>query len=46
MRGNGHSTCGQAQVEAGIVIDSILLNSIRVVDIDGRPLIEAGPGAL
>lgn len=46
MRGNGHSTFGQAQVDAGVVIDSGTLNSIRVIDVGGRPAIEAGPGAL
>jgi FAD/FMN-containing dehydrogenase len=46
MRGNGHSMFGQAQVDAGVVIASSTLNSIRVIDVDGRPAIEAGPGAL
>jgi cytokinin dehydrogenase len=46
MRGNGHSTFGQAQVDTGVVIDSSALNSIRVIDVGGRPAIEAGPGAL
>src|SRR5215471_17008591 len=46
MRGNGHAMFGQAQVDAGVVIDSSTLNSVRVIDIGGRPAIEAGPGAL
>ena len=46
MRGNGHAMFGQAQVDAGVVIDSSTLNSVRVIDVGGRPAIEAGPGAL
>ena len=46
MRGNGHAMFGQAQVDAGVVIDSSPLNSVRVIDVCGRPAIEAGPGAL
>ena len=46
MRGNGHAWFGQAQVDAGVVIDSSTLNSVRVIEVGGRPAIEAGPGAL
>ena len=46
MRGNGHAMFGQAQVDTGVVIDSSTLNSVRVIDVGGRPAIEAGPGAL
>jgi len=46
MRGNGHAMFGQAQVDAGVVIDSSTLNSVRVINSGGRPAIEAGPGAL
>jgi cytokinin dehydrogenase len=46
MRGQGHSTFGQAQVDAGVVIDSSTLNSIRIVTHGGRPAVEAGPGVL
>ena len=46
MRGNGHAMFGQAQVDTGVVIDSSILNSVRVIDVGGRPAIEAGPGAL
>jgi cytokinin dehydrogenase len=46
MRGNGHATFGQAQVEAGVVIESAGLNSIRIVKFGGRPAVEAGPGVL
>ena len=46
MRGNGHAMFGQAQVDAGVVIDSTTLNSVRVINSGGRPAIEAGPGAL
>ena len=33
MRGNGHAMFGQAQVDAGVVIDSSTLNSVRVIDV-------------
>ena len=46
MRGNGHAMFGQAQVDAGVVIDSSALNSVRVINSGGCPAIEAGPGAL
>jgi cytokinin dehydrogenase len=46
MRGNGHAMFGQAQVDAGVVIDSSSLNSVRIIKYGGRPAIEAGPGAL
>jgi cytokinin dehydrogenase len=42
MRGQGHCQYGQAQVEAGIVIDSSALNAIRL---RGR-FVDAQPGAL
>src|SRR3954467_1737909 len=31
MRGNGHAWFGQAQVDAGVVIDSSTLKSVRVI---------------
>ncbi len=37
---------GQAQAGDGIVIDSSTLDTVRVIDFQGRPAIEAGPGAL
>ena len=37
---------GQTQVDAGMVIDSSNLNSVRVINSGGHPAIEAGPGAL
>ena len=46
MRGNGHAMFGQAQVDAGVVIDSSRLKSVRIIKSSGRPAIEAGPGAL
>lgn len=46
MRGNGNSMLGQAQSQDGVVIDSSTLNSVRMVDVRGRPAVEAGPGAL
>ena len=46
MRGQGHAMFGQCQVDAGIVIDSSTLDSIRMVTYDGLPAIEAGAGAL
>jgi cytokinin dehydrogenase len=42
MRGQGHSTCGQAQVEHGIVIDSSSLNALRW---HGQNLLDAEAGA-
>lgn len=46
MRGQGHSMLGQAQSDAGVVIDSSGLNAIRITNYRGRPAVEAGPGAL
>ena len=46
MRGQGHSMLGQAQADAGVVIDSSGLNAIRIATYRGRPAVEAGPGAL
>ena len=46
MRGQGHAMFGQTQVDAGVVIDSSTLNSVRVINHGGHPAIEAGPGAL
>jgi cytokinin dehydrogenase len=43
MRGQGHSQYGQSQVEAGIVIDSSLLNAVRW---HGNDTVDAQPGAL
>ena len=40
MRGRGHSTYGQAQVEGGIVIDSSPLNALRW---HGETALDAGP---
>lgn len=42
MRGQGHSTNGQAQVEAGIVIDSATLS--RIHEVNGGDAV-VGPGA-
>jgi cytokinin dehydrogenase len=42
MRGQGHTTHGQAQVDAGIVIDSSTLSEIHEVRPDG---VVVGPGA-
>ncbi len=42
MRGQGHSTHGQAQVGAGIVIDSSTLNQVHTV---GSDYADVGPGA-
>jgi FAD/FMN-containing dehydrogenase len=41
MRGQGHSTYGQAQVKAGVVIDSRTLATIHRVDRD-RAVVDAG----
>ncbi len=41
-RGRGHSFFGQTQVEAGVVIDSSSLNSVRVID---SGTVEIGAGA-
>src|SRR5688572_22202753 len=41
MRGQGHSSFGQAQVEAGVVIDSRALRRILAVD-DREAHVEAG----
>jgi cytokinin dehydrogenase len=46
MRGQGHAMFGQTQVDAGVVIDSSNLNSVRIINSGGRPAVEAGPGAL
>jgi cytokinin dehydrogenase len=43
MRGQGHSTHGQSQVEAGVVIDSRLLASIESISEGGAVV---GPGVL
>ena len=40
-RGQGHSTYGQSQVEAGIVIDLSLLNKIHFIGTD-RAIVDAG----
>lgn len=40
-RGQGHSTYGQPQVEAGIVIDTSTLNTIHYIGAD-RALVDAG----
>jgi FAD/FMN-containing dehydrogenase len=45
MRGSDHSMLGQSQVEAGIVIDSRPLDSIRIAESAGGPVLEVGPGA-
>ena len=46
MRGQGHSTDGQSQAEAGIVVDSRTLASIEIVPgdgaSDGRAIVGAG----
>jgi FAD/FMN-containing dehydrogenase len=41
MRGQGHSTFGQAQVRAGVVIDSRTLAAIHRIDAD-RAVVDAG----
>ncbi|MBL9022677.1 MAG: FAD-binding protein [Myxococcales bacterium] len=41
MRGQGHSTLGQAQVEGGVVIDSRTLNTIHEIECD-RAVVDAG----
>ena len=41
MRGQGHSTFGQAQVRAGVVIDSRTLATIHRIDAD-RAVVDAG----
>ena len=46
MRGQGHAMFGQAQVDAGVVIDSSNLNSVRIINSGGQRAVEAGPGAL
>jgi cytokinin dehydrogenase len=46
MRGQGHAMFGQTQVDAGVVIDSNNLNSVRIINSGGRPVVEAGPGTL
>jgi FAD/FMN-containing dehydrogenase len=43
MRGHGHSTYGQAQVEGGVVIDSSTLNTVHIAD---HGAVDLGPGAL
>ena len=46
MRGQGHAMLGQSQVDAGVVIDSSTLNSVRVINFGLGPAVEASPGAL
>src|SRR5262245_3444822 len=46
MRGQGHAMFGQTQVDAGVVIDSSNLNSVRVINSGRQRAVEAGPGAL
>jgi len=41
MRGQGHSTFGQAQAEAGVIIDSRTLNTIHSVDASSA-VVDAG----
>src|SRR4030095_4666593 len=41
MRGNGHAMFGQAQVDAGVVIYSSTLNSVRIIKYGGRPRLQA-----
>jgi cytokinin dehydrogenase len=41
MRGQGHSTMGQAQVDGGVVIDSRSLNVIHAIEAD-RAVVDAG----
>lgn len=41
MRGQGHSTYGQAQVTAGVVIDSTTLDQVREIHSD-RVVVDAG----
>jgi FAD/FMN-containing dehydrogenase len=45
MRGSDHSMFGQSQVDAGIVIDSSSLDSIRIMETEPTPAVEVGCGA-
>ena len=44
-RGQGHAMFGQTQLDAGVVIDSSTLNSIRLVNFEGHPAVESQAGA-